>query len=339
MATRSIAPRADGEGKLGTSDLRWGEVNAVKISGNLTGDVDGSATKLTTARTVALTGDVTASGTFDGSADLSLATKIALLDGADGAAIANSVYKNEQVTGATLHANIANNFSGVKMGQYVTLSSVKVDGTAYTLYVKVVDADPFYDTSAQYAKISTHHVGAIVLGLPNHVMRSTDTTAGGYYGTETNSDGMQYWLKNSVLPNLKTALTSAGLTVLKHQCLLSTAVGTSLYNRFGSATGASSSWAWHDEEICLMSSVQVTGDSTMSSSFYDIGEANRQMSAFKLKTWYTVVNQHGGSNKYFWLRDVSSSSCFGIANGNGGGVHGSYGASYASFVVPLILLS
>jgi hypothetical protein len=34
MATRNIVPRADGEGKLGTAEKKWGEVNAVKVTSN-----------------------------------------------------------------------------------------------------------------------------------------------------------------------------------------------------------------------------------------------------------------------------------------------------------------
>ena len=34
MATRNIVPRANGEGKLGTAEKKWGEVNAVKVTSN-----------------------------------------------------------------------------------------------------------------------------------------------------------------------------------------------------------------------------------------------------------------------------------------------------------------
>lgn len=67
MATRNFVPRADGEGSLGTSAKKWGDVQAVKATiANVTGKATeaasaDTATKLATPRTIALSGDATVS--------------------------------------------------------------------------------------------------------------------------------------------------------------------------------------------------------------------------------------------------------------------------------------
>lgn len=43
MATRNIVPRADGEGSLGTYTKKWGAVYAEDIHGDVTGNVEGTA--------------------------------------------------------------------------------------------------------------------------------------------------------------------------------------------------------------------------------------------------------------------------------------------------------
>ena len=73
----TTAPKANGTAAVGTATTvsRSDHVHPLQttVSGNA-----GTATKLATARTISLTGDVTGSITFDGSANKSIATKIAI---------------------------------------------------------------------------------------------------------------------------------------------------------------------------------------------------------------------------------------------------------------------
>lgn len=78
----TTVPKANGTAAVGTATTvsRSDHVHPLQttVSGNA-----GTATKLATARTISLTGDVTGSITFDGSANQSIATKIAIFPEAD----------------------------------------------------------------------------------------------------------------------------------------------------------------------------------------------------------------------------------------------------------------
>ena len=119
--------------------------------------------------------------------------------------------------------------------------------------------------------------------------------------------------------------------LLAHSKLLSTEVNATGINRFGEATGCSSSWAWQNNQyISALSEVQVYGGTVWSSSGFDTGEACRQLEVFQR---YSHTEIFGG--EYPWLRDVVSASNAAYAN-NGG--YAGYGtASSAYYVAALIL--
>lgn len=153
---------------------------------------------------------------------------------------------------------------------------------------------------------------------------TSNTTAGGYVGSNLHS-----YLVNTVLPKVKSDL--GGVSHLyAHQKLYSTAVGTTLYNRFGSNTGASSSWAWSaDQYIAALSEVQVYGGTVWSSSGYDTGEADQQLEVFKHFKHTEIFG-----NEYVWLRDVASAALACYAHYYG--TAGSSGTSSAYYVAGLI---
>ena len=153
---------------------------------------------------------------------------------------------------------------------------------------------------------------------------TSNTTAGGYVGSNLHS-----YLVNTVLPKVKSDL--GGVSHLyAHQKLYSTAVGTTLYNRFGSNTGASSSWAWSaDQYIAALSEMQVYGGTVWSSSGYDTGEADQQLEVFKRFKHTEIFG-----DEYVWLRDVASAA--GACLAASAGTAGDYGASSAFYVAGLI---
>ena len=94
--------------------------------------------------------------------------------------------------------------------------------------------------------------------------------------------------------------------------LLATAMSSSLYNRFGSAGGASSGWGWQSVQTRLMSEIEVYGSIAWSSSGYDTGDANHQFELFRFSK--SAVNNRSA---YYWLKDAASSSGFCVCDLSG----------------------
>jgi hypothetical protein len=179
-------------------------------------------------------------------------------------------------------------------------------------------------------RVNTNHVGLIVIPHTTQAWNASGNTSTGADGRGAgylNSD-LHYYLKNTVLPMCNTDLGADNL--ISHNKLLSNAVNTNGYNRFGEATGCSSNWTWEDTKICALSEVQVYGAAIWSSSGYDTGEACRQLDVFQR---YSHTEIFG--NEYPWLRDVVSASS--AAYADIGGSAGTYPASFAGCVAALIL--
>ena len=210
---------------------------------------------------------------------------------------------------------------GLKVGDQKTING-------YT-YV-IAGLNPMKGTVTPY-RVNQNHVGLIVIPHATQAWNASGNTyegAGGRGAGYKNCD-LHYYLKNTVLPHVQDDLGSANL--IAHSKLLSTAVNTTGYNRFGSASGCSSSWEWESNcYISALSEVQVYGAAVWSSSGHDTGEACRQLDVFQK---YSHTEIFGG--EYPWLRDVVSASIAAIA-----GYYGSADnspASYAIYVAALIL--
>lgn len=225
---------------------------------------------------------------------------------------------------------------GLKVGDQKT-----INGHTYV----IAGLNPMKGTVTPY-RLNQNHVGLIVIphtttkwNVSGNTYQSTYTyaTSGGTWtdgaGAGYANSDLHHYMTETLLPIVKTDLGSYASGILKHHKLYSTAVNTSGYNRFGSAGGCSSSWAWYEnQEICALSEVQVYGSIVWSSSGYDTGEACRQLDVFRV---YNMNEIFGG--EYPWLRDVASASyaCFVGRTGNANcGT-----ASYASCVAALILFA
>lgn len=266
-----------------------------------------------------------------------------------GSVLCNQRYHQADVTAAwdngTISTAIANqSFENIQLGNYITktLSLPILNGhidaengtpTNYNCQIKFVDANAFYGYD-NYAVTTTPHMAALIFGLPNDYMNPTDSittaadTGTGYTGYAGSYMHVKY------LPAVVKALNNAlgNEHLVAHNMLMGTAVGSSLVNRFGSAGGATSSWAWQmNQYITLMTEAQIYGGTIWSSSGYDTGQANTKLAVFNLVRW----NKFCG-NRYMWLRDVASSSRFCFA-ADAGGAH-YFGAATSASVVPLILL-
>ena len=278
-----------------------------------------------------------------------LDTRISNFENNLGSVLCNQRYHQADVTAAwdngTISTAIANqSFENIQLGNYITktLSLPILNGhidaengtsTDYGCQIKFVDANAFYGYN-NYAVTATPHMAALILGLPNDYMNPThSTTTAANTGTGYTGYAGSY-MHVKYLPAVVKALNNAlgNGHLVAHNMLMGTAVGSSLVNRFGSAGGATSSWAWQNNQyITLMTEAQIYGGTIWSSSGYDTGQANTKLAAFNLVRW----NKFCG-NRYMWLRDVASSSNFCYANDSG--FASSHEAARSHSVVPLILL-
>ena len=210
---------------------------------------------------------------------------------------------------------------GLKVGDQKT-----INGHTYV----IAGLNVMKGTSTPY-RLTQNHVGLIV--IPHTTQKwnesgNTYTGADGRGAGYLNSD-LHYYLKNTLLPLVKTDLGASNL--LSHSKLLSNAVNQNGYNRFGEATGCASGWTWEaDCFISALSEVQVYGATVWSSSGYDTGEACRQLDVFR---HYNHTEIFGG--EYPWLRDVVSASFAALATHAGRAADDA--ASYAYYVAALIL--
>lgn len=212
---------------------------------------------------------------------------------------------------------------GLKVGDYKT-----INGHDYV----IAGLNPMKGTTTPY-RLTENHVGLIVIP---HTTQAWNASGNTYTGADgrgagyANSD-LHYYLKNTLLPLVKTDLGAANL--LSHSKLLTNAVDVNAVNNrhTSSNPGASSGWGWEaDCFISALSEVQVYGSTVWSSSGFDTGEACRQLDVFRV---YNHTEIFGG--EYVWLRDVVSASLAAFAYGTG--YAGYYSASSAGSVAALVL--
>lgn len=173
--------------------------------------------------------------------------------------------------------------------------------------------------------IATHHAILIPRGagfVTTANMNPTNTTAGGYYGTDMHQITLPCYAKS-----LKTALNNH---LLAHRTWLTTTVNASTPSMAGAGlTGAASASAWKTTELQLMNEIQLYGSMAWSSSAYDVGVDNEKLPVFNF------INPVQFASNHFWLRTVASSTYFAHCSNNG--YANANAATYALSVRPLIL--
>lgn len=182
------------------------------------------------------------------------------------------------------------------------------------------------------AVIKDRHWGVIVNTKKTHAWNSSNKTTGGYSASELDA-----YLQDEVLTNVKSDLTALfgddwSNHLIANNKLLSNAVDETHYNRFGTASGAASSWTWFNGRyIVAPSEIEIYGSIAWSSSGYDTGEACHPLQAFQRFRFNELLG-----NIYPWLRDVASASEACNAHSNG---FAHYRAvSYAYYVLGLIAI-
>ena len=222
------------------------------------------------------------------------------------------------------HEVATGSFTDLYLGDYFTIR----DGTYNANWMIAGFDTEFYKgwlvgDPSDVQWIEQHHITLIPrISLFNAQMNSTNTTSGGYKGSAMHTSTLP-----TVVSNLQTVL---GTHLLKRYAALSNAVNTTGSNMFGTAGGASSSWAWTEVYATLPSEVQIFGSTIWSSSGYDTGEACMKLPVFNF------INHVQFSRWGFWLRGVASSSAFCFAD-NCGLAH-ARGASGSPGVRPVICI-
>ena len=282
MSTRGYCPRANNEGRLGSPEKQWAEVNAKKVV------IDGTDIKE----------EVTNGG---------LAPVPGMIH---SAALHNGLYRGKNLTeyfesGEMSAAIAAGTFEDIYPGDYI-IKSVTIDGTTYS-DVKWIVMDLDYHLHAGDTETTAHHVVLMPeTTLGTQAMNATNITTGGYVGSVM-------WTTH--IPKVVTGIEAAfGDThVLTHRELLTNTVDANAKSAaYNGWTGAASNWAWADVKVNLCNEPMVYGSRHASSSFYDGGECTKQLAAFNLN--------HGlrcSKRQWWWLRAVAISTNFAIVSDNG----------------------
>lgn len=247
-------------------------------------------------------------------------------------ALHNNVYRGENLLSghfasiaAICTAVNSGDFSDIFVGDYIP-ATFTYSGTSYTKNFRVAGIDIFLNHGD--SALTRHHLVIVPddTGITSY-MNSSDNSSGGYVGS---------YMYTTRLTGLYTALGGASGTpfyghIISQRELLTNATGSVVSTGYTGWSGASSSWAWYDINLVLMSELEVYGAPVLSSSGYDTGN-NKQLPLFRLRP-----DMIGTFNRdWFWLRSVAYSAGFCYATGSGNAA--STGASVAYVLRPRFLI-
>lgn len=245
------------------------------------------------------------------------------LNGTDGYALFEDIYVGDYIEmSRAISAYNQNQQYQVTGTKWVTIAGIDWymqdgDNSAITYHHLVMVPGKGFDTS------EAQHFG-------RSRMNATNDTTGGYTSSEMNA---------TTIGAVVSAGSTASTATINQQLyaefsthlkttreLLSNAIDSARYNRFGQASGATSGWAWANCQAVLMSEIEVYGSIVFSSSGQDTGNACRQLPLFA----HSKIAQNNRS-AYYWLKDVASAAyfCYCLDNGNAN----CYYASNAYFYV------
>ncbi len=210
-----------------------------------------------------------------------------------GAGAHNSIYRGKNlgtsVTAAQWAAIADGSFADLYIGDYWVISGVNWRIAAFDYYLNSGDTS-----------CTTHHVVIVPDAyLYNAAMNSTNTTTGGYVGSE---------MYTANLEQAKTTIKSAFSDhVLKHRIYLTNAV----------ANGRASGGAWYDSEVDLMCEQMVYG----SGIFSPVSDGNNVPANYRVEKSQLPLFQHEPSRicdrNNWWLRDVITASAFAFVSESG----------------------
>lgn len=231
-----------------------------------------------------------------------------ITDVAQIAGIKNSMFRGKNLgtsyTAEQQSQVASGKFIDLWVGDYWT-----INGTTY----RIAAFNYYYNTGSPF--LTTNHVTLVpARHLYMHRMNPTNTTAGGYVGSEMYISG---------LDQAKTKIhADFSGHVLTHRRYLCNAVAD------GQASGA----AWYDSDVELMNEVMAYGSVVSGKGgLYNIGTEKSQLPLFALRP--DLIN----TGTSCWLRDVASATHF--ANVHGYGNVNTYSAGNAIGVRPVFSIA
>jgi len=237
--------------------------------------------------------------------------RLFLPHGVDGAGFHNSIYRGKflgnEVTSEQWDRIADGTFRDMYIGDYWT-----INGTTYL----IAAFNYYYNTGD--TNLTTNHITLVPAGsMYLHRMNPTNTTEGGYVGSEMHISG---------LDQAKTKIHAdfAG-HVVNHRKYLSNAV----------SNGQASAGAWFDSDVELMNEVMAFGSVVNGKGvfgLYNIGIEKSQLPLFALRP--DLLNIRAS----WWLRDVCSATRFAFVDVNGDASLALY-VSYTSGVRPVFSIS
>jgi hypothetical protein len=248
----------------------------------------------------------------------------------------NGIYRGKDLTGIYTIDQICQmvsdgTFEDLYIGDYITV-------TISTSYASNEEVDIVFADFNTYlhngsTEVTKNHITCVTKECfkTTAAMNSSTTTSGGYVGSA---------MHKTVLPTYATALQSVlNNHIITHNSWLTSSVSTSGNSMAGRGlTGYASGNTWTDVQLCLMNEVQLYGSVVYSSSWYDIGERNRQLALFQLAPELKVAHLGKGSTsrQWYWLSAVANSASFANCSGIGGS--DCSGAGNSGGVRPLFLI-
>lgn len=219
----------------------------------------------------------------------------------------NSIYRGKNLGNTVtdeMYASItAGTFNDMFVGDYFTINGRVYRIAGFNLIKNCGD------------NISVGNCVCIVpdVAMGNYAMNSTDTTEGGYAGSEMRTTHLA-----SITETVETDFGSSH--VLSYRDLLTNAT----------ADGQASASNWNDCKVELMSEVMVYGTKIWGNTGYEVGCLNGQFPLFRLQP--ESIHRRFS----YWLRSVRSAA--GFACVGGGGSADSSGASGVLGVRPFFFI-
>ena len=182
-------------------------------------------------------------------------------------------------------------FEDLYVGDYIVADNV--NDTVNGIVWRIAGFDIYYG-KGDTAFTSHHAVIVPDTDLTSSYMNSSNTTSGGYAGS---------YMCTTTLPNVLTTYVNPVFSghVISYRTVLSNRVNTSALNNSGGRfLGATDNWSWYSRQLDLMNEVQLTGNSAVSSSYFDVGTDNIQFPLFRLRPEF--VNKQ---RSWYWTRSVA----------------------------------
>lgn len=225
----------------------------------------------------------------------------------DNAGFHNSIYRGKNITSYLTDGSLwtrisSGKFTDLFIGDYF---NVIVNGTSCKMEIAAFDW--FYNYGS--TKLTEHHIVIIPeKNLTNAAMNSSDTTSGGYVGSNMFTSILPTWAAH-----LETALGSAH--VLQTYEYLTSGIDINAKNIMRpNLTGASNACMFKNSKANLLSETEAYGYLSYGSSGYECTMCNsNQLPLFRLNSSKILIN-----NDYYWLRTIASSSSFCIVHGYSG---------------------